>query len=98
MRWGRTIVTIFLCWAGFIPVCFAAVSLSVNAIDSSDSSSKEIQIHVTSNQSHQYQVFQRVIGSIDAQAVGVQTLAYSNASGTLEEESPSHLSGRDQLL
>lgn len=98
MRWGRTIAIIFLCWAGFIPVCFAAVSLSVNAIDSSDSSSKEIQIHVTSNQSHQYQVFQRVIGPIDAQAVDVQTLAYSNASGTLEEESPGHLSGKDQLL
>jgi len=98
MRWGRLILTIFFCWAGFIPVCFAAISLSVNAIDSSDSSSKEIQLHVTSNQSRQYQIFQRVIGGMDAQAVDVQPLSYSNASGTLEEESPTHLSGRDQLL
>ena len=106
---GRVIVIFFFGWAGLIQVCLAAASLSASPIDGGDTlrfeqmsiagleNSKEVQIRVSSNHAKRYQVFQKVLES-NLQVIETQVFPFSNASGTLQEQVPVHLSLKDQLL
>ena len=70
------IITIIFCVTGFVPVCFANVSLSVNPIDGSNSlrfdsvpaagmeNKEEVHIRVSSTNGNRYQVFQRILEPI----------------------------------
>ncbi len=96
---------------------FAAIQLNVMPVDGGSSvrfgrvdlpssTNKEVRIRITSTESSQYQVFQRVSQSfqnqrgesLDLNAIEVATLSASNSSGSLELQAPEPLGFAESLI
>lgn len=81
-------------------------SLRFGRVDLLSSIDKEVRIRVTSTESAQYQVYQRLIGSftnergemVQGQVLSMSTLDGSNASGTLYGQNYDYVTYSDQLL
>ncbi len=117
--YNRTIcygIVAFLLLIGKSPA-FADISISATPVqggsslqfgrqDILDNRQKEVRIRITSTDTNQYQVFQRMIDPLTSTQGGVQNrdvLQYygivgSNSAGTLYAQSPEYLSRSEELL